>query len=558
MKKIIIASLLFLYVFPVAASGLFDQLCAFNPNWKNYAASVSASAAQDFGSDREYIRTHLTHVLTVLNNNTRSYTGTALYNKRITLLQLLNEYRLAGRFPVNDTKHQRVPVFIDRNFTHCAVAYLLQQTGHENLAMRIARDDNYAWVKDIHTDGLLQWQKESGLTVEELKLIQGAYDYYEARGYTLPNKYEIPQKPSCLTLYFETTRTWKRANPGKQPIWCRGEGVNGVLNGRWEQNYSAGIPWIIGYYNNGKRTGQWFEYYPGTTNLCRTEYWDNDKLNGTRTRFDRAGKIIEEITFKEGNAVLKINYDRADSLKWVRKPLDSTKVDTWVYTFSGKIIAYGRESVYNPGNLRWFQNIELTALNSAAISARNTVQDAGLNTVFTRRARAYSPPLVQYRKEGIWTYYSDRDSKLSKLSGKYLLEDALKIPFLHFGPAIYETLSPYTGLKPVAAYSLLKVRYANDAMLDFFGYGENDFTHLRLTYHLPVNDNQSVTLFNLARYGTFNYRKFPVKCIGAYDQYNMRAGNWLYFDDLGRLYKTEHFVIPQKDEEMQTAVTKRR
>ena len=51
---------------------------------------------------------------------------------------------------------------------------------------------------------------------------------------------------------------------------------------------------------NGKRSGRWKEYYPGTAILCRTEHWRNDLLNGVRTRYDKNGKIIETILFKDG------------------------------------------------------------------------------------------------------------------------------------------------------------------------------------------------------------------------------------------------------------------
>jgi hypothetical protein len=45
-----------------------------------------------------------------------------------------------------------------------------------------------------------------------------------------------------------------------------------------------------------------------------------------------------------------------------------------VFNARGERIACGHETVYNPGNLLWFQSIEFTALNSASISARSVDQ----------------------------------------------------------------------------------------------------------------------------------------------------------------------------------------
>lgn len=543
-------------MYTAGANGLFEQLCAFNPNWKNYRSAVPIAAARSFENDRDYIRTHLTHVLQVLKQNSICYTNSALFSKRMTMLQLLDDYRLAGRFPINDARRERIPVFIDPNFTHCAVAYLMQQTGFEDLAFRIAQDDNFAWVKDIHTEGVLQWQQSSGLTLDELKLIQGAYDFYEPRGFELPNKYEIPQKPTCITVEFETTKNWRRANPGKQAIWCRGEGVNGVLNGRWEQNYAVDMPWIIGYYTYGKRTGQWFEYYPGTHLLCRTERWENDKLNGIRTRFDRDGNIIEEITFKDGNAITKINYDRADSIKWVREPIDSIQVNTKVYTMSGTLLALGREKIYNPGNLLWFQNIELTALNSASISARSTVTgNTGNNDLqllndpyLQRQGLFFSPPLVTYKKEGTWHYYQDCDPRLFKIQEKHPAKEMVFRQFRHFGLSIYQQISRYTDLKPISGIDHLKINYANDQIQDFYAFTTSEYIHLKFLYY-AFDDGTIVNQYYLDPYRGLREKPSIVKTIGAYDQYNQRTGTWNYFDKMNRLFKTEYYLLPQKDED---------
>ncbi len=539
MKKYLAAILLLLLAQQVTANNFFNQLCEFNYNWKKYEGRLPVSGARVFISGREYIQAHLSSVLTILATNPVTDLNAAQYRSRLHLISLLEEYGKAGNFPVNYYRHQRIPVFIDEHATHCAVGYLLQQTGHQNIALRIAAADNYAWVKDIKDSGLLAWQQSSGLSVEELKLIQGAYDFYMPNAFVLPNKYEIPQKPVCITAYFnESTNNSRQASKTK-PIWCHGEGNDGVLNGRWEQNYAAGIPWIVGYFDNGKRTGQWMEYYQGTDRLCRTENWRDDKLNGIRKRFDRQGNIIEEILFKDGNAVTKTNYDLGQSLTWVRKQVDSLTVWTEVYTTGGGLLAAGHERIHNPGNLLWFQNIELTALNSAAIASRQIVTEnnMGLNNIPIRSISFGKPglyntaPLVEYKKEGDWIYYKDgigTNPVYSYAPAKQILMNNYR----HFGQMLFQSLPQLQDFKINKGYDSIKVVYTGNVLQDFYGYGSNDYVHLTARYYERANVLQPL-----------------IKHTGQYDKENKKTGTWKHYDKSGALYKLENYIIPQSDEE---------
>lgn len=404
MKNLVLVLSLFL-ANQLNAVTLYDQLCAFNFNWKDYKSQAPKGPAVIFESDQAYVQAHLKAVLKVLKSNPTNHLNKTQRRSRRQMIHLLENYRNAGNFPKNYYREARTPVFIDEHGTHCAVSYLLQQTGHENVAKQIAATNNYAWVKDIHDPALVAWQAESGLTLDELKLIQGAYDSYLDNALFLWNRYEIPQRPTVMTAYFNEGRglIWDGA---AKEIWCLGEGENGVLNGKWIQNYSAELPWIIGFYDEGKRTGKWAEYYKGTNHLCRTEYWENDKLNGVRTRFNMEGEIIEEILFQDGEAVVKTNYDLDQGLKWVRTPIDSNLVWTEVYNNRSVLVAKGRESIYNPGNLLWFQNIELTVLNTFSI-ASNDNQVATFGSQSNGLTDFQAPPLVNYKKEGDWIYYRD-------------------------------------------------------------------------------------------------------------------------------------------------------
>ncbi|MDX1348805.1 MAG: hypothetical protein R3279_01090, partial [Putridiphycobacter sp.] len=171
MKKLMIILLLSVSFQLIATTSLHQQLIDFNYNWKKYAEYISDTKSKEFSSDVDYIQTHLEHVIPILKANSVPFLSFRQKINRIRLIHFLVAYQKAGQFPVNYYREDRIPVFIDEFNTHCAVGHLLAKTGHEALAQRIAKTNNYAWVKEINDPELLAWQKKSGLTIEELKLI---------------------------------------------------------------------------------------------------------------------------------------------------------------------------------------------------------------------------------------------------------------------------------------------------------------------------------------------------------------------------------------------------
>lgn len=558
MKRSVILLTLVLSAFSASAESLYDQLCTFNFNWKQYSRRAPSGDARNFASETEYIQAHLASVLAILRSNPTDHLSAQQLTSRERLTALLDAYRLAGRFPINYYRRERIPVFIDEHNTHCAVGYLMQQSGYGKLANRIAMTDNYVWVKDIHDPEALKWQQLSGFTLDELKLIQGAYDFYDMNARFAPNRIEIPQKPVAEIAYFDNDEQGKKATSATRRIWFKGEGTDGVLHGRWEQNYAIGMPWIVGYYDHGKRTGKWEEYYQGTRQLCRTEHWANDKLNGIRTRFDREGKIIEEIFFKDGNAVTKINYELETGMKYVRNPIDSTLVWTRIYTADGNLIASGNESVYNPGNLKWFQNIELTSLNTMMLTNRdvsantNAVFNNGL-TPFERERNLYNqPPLVEYKKEGKWTYYQERgsDFETARLQADAFTSSSPVTRSGFSGPITMPFTTEFTHLK-LQEYDSIHVAYKNDQLTDFIGYGTGKSVHWHVHYHEDVVhiDNSALHIYG-GGYGRWHQDYPRIKSIGQYNAQRQRIGEWKHYDRYGNLYKTENFILPKSEEEL--------
>ncbi len=530
------------------ATSLYDQLRAFNPYWEKHAEHVRGKAAKPIHNDVDYVRAHLTEVIGVLSSASYGELSNEQWISRKELIAVLAEYAHQGRFPINYYRHERIPVFIDEHDTYCAVGYLMRHTGEEAMARRIAAANNYAWVREITEPGLAAWQLASGFTLEELKLIQGAYDFYIRDAFLLPDKYEVPQKPEQVVRHFE--------GKDKDKVWYFGEGSNGVLHGRWEQNYSATMPWIVGYFEHGKRSGRWKEYYKGTDKLCRTEHWRDDKLNGIRTRYDREGKVIETILFKNGQAITKTNIDHDKALRYVRSPIDSATVYTEVFTTEGALIAAGKERIHNPEGLLWFQNIELTALNTFAITARDGAPRPE-DGVFVPRSRHFqlgngmqqipgSHALVEYKKEGEWVYYKDYLHRPLSEGSTPSREGLFAFGYMHFGTELYANIARYDHLELTASYDSMHVVYNEDRMVDFFGFTSNEQDHLQFAYHPPF-------LRIIGYPGSMRFdqeeSEAAVKQVARLDTHGDFIGVRVDLDVTGKVAREERFYVPYKKED---------
>ena len=548
MKTLFLLVTLSISLFASAKKNYFQQLCDFNPNWKKYESRVADLEYQEFESDREYIQSHLSSVLTILRSNPTDQFSFSQLQSRLQLIKVLDHYRLSGNFPINYYKKKRVPVFIDEHNTHCAVGYLLRETGFESLAQRIAAADNYVWVKDIKDPALIAWQEHVGFTLEELKLIQGAYDSYLDNALTLPNRLEIPQKPAVMNLFFD------QSDFSPFNVWCKGEGRNGVLHGKWIQNYAYAQPWIVGYYDHGERTGKWEEYYQGTTQLCRTEHWKDDKLNGLRTRFNREGKIIEKIYFEDGKAITKINYDLGYNPKtYVRKPLDSVTVETQVFDLNGKCIAKGLEKIYNPGNLQWFQNIELTALNTFALSAEtlqtNSNYSNGNGSVkeFHSPKSFQTPSLVEYKKVGNWIYYSENSTDLSKYIESLVTnsKDDLRAQFPYFIENNWQVANYLNFTHKTDRYDSLVIHYDDNRIKQVELITLMQHERYELLYSNGIIHNEFHP-FRMRSRQFNNFGQNPLSAYGKVDKNGQKCGEWVYFNtDRDATIKYE-FVLPEE------------
>jgi len=123
------------------------------------------------------IRRHLATVESELRAKDVSALTPAQRQARARNLDVLHAYWVRGVFPVNtDYPGRRVPYFVDRYGTLCAMAYLIEQSGGGDIVHRIATTANNAYVRDLKDDAELGvWLRDNGLTVAEAARIQPSY-----------------------------------------------------------------------------------------------------------------------------------------------------------------------------------------------------------------------------------------------------------------------------------------------------------------------------------------------------------------------------------------------
>jgi len=134
--------------------------------WSNPAAAETAR-----------IRARLAAVERDLRARDVSALPPGLRAARSRNLDVLHEYWARGVFPKNTSvPGARVPFFVDRYGTRCAMAYLIEQSGRRDLVARVAATNNNARIRDLKADPeLVAWLRENGLTAGEAALIQPSY-----------------------------------------------------------------------------------------------------------------------------------------------------------------------------------------------------------------------------------------------------------------------------------------------------------------------------------------------------------------------------------------------
>lgn len=164
-------------IFAGETNNLISNLEKVNREWSKQADGIRlvVNIQTNNNTFDDWIATHLMLVEQTLRARDVSNLTFEQKQNRFRLLNELNGYWHSRAFPVNDYVAYQTPVFIDRTGNHCAVGYLMQQSGAEELAQRINANEKFAYVHQIKTPGVKQWADDNGFTVDELAWIQPAY-----------------------------------------------------------------------------------------------------------------------------------------------------------------------------------------------------------------------------------------------------------------------------------------------------------------------------------------------------------------------------------------------
>jgi len=166
----------FVYLSSAHAQGksCFSQMLEINSQWRYHQTDCPNESAQ-FDTDLDAIQAHLFLVVQSLSKNTPQALSKNQRDQRKKLLNALQEYAQAKVFPTNLYHAYRRPYFVDDFGVHCAVGYLMKESGFSDLVAQIRTFENYAYIENIQSPGVAEWAEEHGFTVDDLKWIQPGY-----------------------------------------------------------------------------------------------------------------------------------------------------------------------------------------------------------------------------------------------------------------------------------------------------------------------------------------------------------------------------------------------
>ena len=100
--------------------------------------------------------------------------------RRAQMIAWLHDYAAAGAFPRDDAGRP-LSVFRDAHGVRCPMAELIYRSGHADLVDQVATTRIDLRLADVHAGPLYAWILASGLTQDEVVMIQGAMTVEEMR-----------------------------------------------------------------------------------------------------------------------------------------------------------------------------------------------------------------------------------------------------------------------------------------------------------------------------------------------------------------------------------------
>lgn len=156
------------------AAPINEHLIEVNQQWKGKTLSQKEVSFKD---ETQRIQFHLSKVLEYLEEADLSGLNNRQKENRQSTIKYLRKYKERALFPKNEVLPIRNPIFKDHHQTACAVAHLMEQTGHQDVVNLIQRESNFSFIEklSIAYPQVNDWANEQGFTLGELALIQPGY-----------------------------------------------------------------------------------------------------------------------------------------------------------------------------------------------------------------------------------------------------------------------------------------------------------------------------------------------------------------------------------------------
>lgn len=152
----------------------FEELYEINKEWIHYKNQIP-SEGFILENESDAIQTHLLLVCQYLKENSSEHLNSYQLLNRFKLIESLEKYAKNKVFPTNTFHQERTPYFVDIYGVHCAVGFLMKESGYTELVAKIKENENYKYIKNIQTAGINEWAEKFGFTIDELKWIQPSY-----------------------------------------------------------------------------------------------------------------------------------------------------------------------------------------------------------------------------------------------------------------------------------------------------------------------------------------------------------------------------------------------
>ncbi len=165
---------------PSHAAPRYVHLYEVNARWVHEVGPQELMDTTTYRSEAERIEDHLMRVWQVLRKRNTQHLSPQQRKHRTASLGQLRRYAKAGNFPINAYHSERTPYFVDELGTHCAVGYLMSQTGDAAAVERIRKKTNYGYVLEELSayPEVEAWAQRHGFDREELAWIQPVYSQW--------------------------------------------------------------------------------------------------------------------------------------------------------------------------------------------------------------------------------------------------------------------------------------------------------------------------------------------------------------------------------------------